>query len=73
MKVDNLTKEAILSFLREHKLFFKKEFNIDNIILFGSYARDEATKDSDIDILIEAKEKDFDKKFDLRDFLEKHS
>lgn len=30
----------------------KKEYNAEKVILFGSYARGEATEDSDVDILI---------------------
>ena len=66
-----LTKEEILSFLRKNKRFFKEKFDVDNIMLFGSYARDEATSESDVDILIESKTKSFDKQFKLKVFLEK--
>ncbi|MFH1831768.1 MAG: nucleotidyltransferase domain-containing protein [bacterium] len=71
MSESKLTKEEILNFLRKNKDFFRKNFDVDNIILFGSYARDEATPASDIDILLEAKKKDFDKQFDLKELLEK--
>jgi predicted nucleotidyltransferase len=30
----------------------KKEYHAEKVILFGSYARGEATKDSDVDILV---------------------
>jgi len=30
----------------------KKEYNAEKVILFGSYARSEATEDSDVDIFI---------------------
>ena len=30
----------------------KKEYNAEKVILFGSYARGEATADSDVDILV---------------------
>lgn len=30
----------------------KKEYNAEKVILFGSYARGEATEDSDVDILV---------------------
>ncbi len=61
MLKNGLEKEDILLFLRKNKAFFKKELDVDNIMLFGSYARDEATSDSDVDILIESKTKSFDK------------
>ncbi|MFC1841649.1 nucleotidyltransferase family protein [Candidatus Dependentiae bacterium] len=68
---NQLTKEEILDFLRKNKEFFKKKFDVDKIMLFGSYARGDATPESDIDILIESKKKSFDKKFAMKVFLEK--
>ena len=56
MPADNLSKEKILGFLRKNKPLFKKKFGVDEIMLFGSYARDEATPESDIDILIDSDE-----------------
>ena len=70
MRAESLTKEDILKFLRKNKDFFKKKFDIDNIMLFGSYARGEATDESDIDILIDTKTKDFDNRFRFKEFLE---
>ncbi len=66
-----ITKKEILLFLAQHKQLFKEKFDVDNIMLFGSYARGEATTSSDIDILIESDKKDLDKMLDLKDFLEK--
>lgn len=71
METKNLTKESILHFLREHKDLFKKEFDVDEIMLFGSYSRDEETEDSDIDILIDTEKKSFDNRFRLKELLEK--
>ena len=51
-----MTKLQIINYLKAHKEEFSKKFNIKKIALFGSYARGEANKDSDIDILIEFKE-----------------
>jgi len=48
-----MNKDIILAKLKE----LKPKFNEEGFIikgLFGSYSRDEATKDSDIDILVEA-------------------
>jgi uncharacterized protein len=71
MKKETLTKERILTSLRENKDFFKKNFDVDNIILFGSYARNEATTESDIDILIECEKKTFRNYINILRFLEK--
>ncbi len=72
MKVDTVTKESILDFLRKNKTLLKKEFDVDNIMLYGSYARDEQTDESDIDILIKSKVKSFDKLYQLKLLLEKN-
>lgn len=48
-----MTKEYIINYLSEHKDEFSQKFGITKLGLFGSYVRDEATKNSDIDILIE--------------------
>ena len=50
-----MTKEQIVNYLKAHKVEFYNRFNIEKIALFGSYARGDAHKDSDIDILIELK------------------
>ena len=55
-----MNKTEILNTLAEQKSYLIKNFEIDKIGLFGSYARDEATKDSDLDIYVEFKHKTFD-------------
>ncbi len=45
-----MTKETILNYLKTHKQNFQKKYGIVTLGLYGSYARDSATKDSDIDI-----------------------
>ncbi len=47
-----LTQSNILATLKELQPMFKKE-HVNLLGLFGSYSRDEAKEDSDIDILIE--------------------
>jgi predicted nucleotidyltransferase len=49
-----LTKEIILEKLHEYKLQIR-EFGVKKLTLFGSYARDEQKKTSDIDFLVEFK------------------
>ena len=48
-----MTKVFILDFLKKHKSEYFKEYGVTKIGLFGSYAREEATASSDIDIAIE--------------------
>ena len=50
-----MTKETILNYLKKHKQDFQEKYEIESIGLFGSYARDEAHKDSDIDIFVKMK------------------
>ena len=69
MAANIISKEEILNFLRKNKGLLKERFNVDKIMLFGSYARDEATPESDIDILIESKTKSFDAQYRLKVFL----
>jgi len=65
-----MTKNYILNFLKEHKEELKNNFSLTKIGLFGSYAKNTARKDSDIDIVIESTEKDFFLRDDLREYLE---
>ncbi|SFV68062.1 hypothetical protein MNB_SV-3-1252 [hydrothermal vent metagenome] len=64
-----MTKETILNYLISHKKEFQKKYNIDKIGLFGSYARDEATSESDIDIFVQMKA-DFFKQIGLKQQIE---
>lgn len=50
-----MTKKMILDYLATHKDRFQKLYNVNNIGIFGSYARDEATPNSDIDIVVDLK------------------
>ncbi|MFA5074602.1 MAG: nucleotidyltransferase domain-containing protein [Candidatus Babeliales bacterium] len=68
----NLDKIQILNFLKENKNFLNKEFGVIKIALFGSYAKNEARIESDIDILVQVKKKSFDNRFDIKEFLEKN-
>jgi len=64
-----MTKEYILNFLKAHKEELKHKYQVKKIGLFGSYARDEATPESDIDIIVDMPSS-FDNFFDLKYFLE---
>ncbi|WP_297484706.1 nucleotidyltransferase family protein [Sulfurimonas sp.] len=64
-----MTKEYILEFLRENKELLKENYNVTKIGLFGSYSRDEAQENSDIDLLVEMPSS-FDTYYDFKEFLE---
>jgi len=48
-----LTREDILQFLRENKERFAEQYGVTKIGLFGSFARGEATEESDVDVCVE--------------------
>jgi predicted nucleotidyltransferase len=48
-----MTKSDVLNYLSKHYQEFHNKYNVEKIGLFGSYARDEATEDSDIDIFVQ--------------------
>ena len=47
-----MTKSDILDFLSNHKEAFLKRYGVTKIGLFGSYARAEASSESDIDLFV---------------------
>ncbi|HOU14341.1 MAG TPA: nucleotidyltransferase family protein [Anaerolineae bacterium] len=56
-----LTKENIIHKLREQRTYLADHYGVKNIGLFGSYAQEQSTQASDIDLLIE-----FDRPIGLR-------
>lgn len=48
-----MRKEEILKLLAQHKPELVRRFGINYLALFGSMARDEAQKDSDVDVMVE--------------------
>lgn len=63
------TKDNIINFLKQNKQTIQDKYDVNKIALFGSFARNEATPNSDIDILVDMKPS-FDNFFDLKYFLE---
>ena len=51
--MEKLTKEFIIKEIQKRKEEIQKKFHVKHLTLFGSYARDEQTDISDIDILVE--------------------
>jgi hypothetical protein len=67
-----LNKNSILNILRENKYKICNDFGVVKIGLFGSYARDEQTDLSDIDIAVEIESQNkFRSFFGLKYYLEK--
>jgi len=67
-----MTRETIINFLKNNKKDFYDKYQISNIALFGSYARGENTKNSDVDIAIETTLTDYFKLYDFKEELEKY-
>jgi len=65
-----MTKNEILNILADNKLYIEEEFEVDKIGLFGSYAKDKQSEDSDIDIYVEFRHKTFDNLAGLWNYLE---
>ncbi len=65
-----MTKEEILELLNKHKAYIQKTYEVEKIGLFGSYARDNANEESDIDIYVEFKHNTFDNLAGLWNYLE---
>jgi predicted nucleotidyltransferase len=53
--MSNINKDVILNHLKEHLSEFKEKYEVEQIGIFGSYARDEANEASDIDIFVKMK------------------
>lgn len=51
-----MNRDQAIKILKEHKSELQQKFPLKTIALFGSYARNEQTNDSDIDVLVEFSE-----------------
>ena len=51
-----MTREEVVETLRKHKEELKKKYPVASLALFGSFARDEQTENSDVDVMVELKE-----------------
>ena len=67
--------QDILNYLSNNKQLFKQKFNIIKIGIFGSFARNEQSENSDIDIIFEmprGTEDIYNKKQELKILLKEH-
>lgn len=63
-------RDEILTILRQHRVEIQR-FGVKSLAIFGSVARDEATSESDVDLLVEFEGKvTFDRYMDLKFYLE---
>ncbi|OQX22535.1 MAG: nucleotidyltransferase [Candidatus Altiarchaeales archaeon A3] len=56
--------------LKKHKQLLNEKFKVKNIGIFGSYARGEESKDSDVDVMVEFYGPVGWEFIDLKEFLE---
>ena len=47
-----MNRDEVLNVLRAHKATLTQRFGVTELALFGSFARDQATDDSDVDVLV---------------------
>lgn len=64
------SKEKILKILGQHNAELSSRFSVKRIGLFGSYARNDALPESDIDLLVEFTRPTLDNYMDLKFYLE---
>lgn len=66
-----MSREEIISSLKKDKDTLLSEMGVQKLALFGSYATNSQTDDSDIDFLIELKDIDYKHLYNAYNFLEK--
>jgi predicted nucleotidyltransferase len=69
-KTPSLTRARILKTLRDHDEALKR-YSVKRVGLFGSYARGNQKRGSDIDLLVEFEKPTYDNFYDLIVYLEK--
>ena len=47
-----MNRDEVLAALRQHKQALREQFDVTGLALYGSFARDQADADSDVDILV---------------------
>jgi len=65
-----MDKQNIIETIRAEKAVLQSQFGVEEIGLFGSYARDMQAETSDVDILVNMKDRSMTNYFNLLDFLE---
>jgi predicted nucleotidyltransferase len=65
-----MIKQSILEFIKIEKPYLQEHFGVEEIALFGSYARNDERSESDVDILVKMNIKTIGNYFSLLDYLE---
>lgn len=65
-----MIRDEIVAELKKDKTLMFEKFGVEEIALFGSYARNEQKDDSDIDVLVKLKEPKLAKLVGVLEFLE---
>ena len=67
----SLNREQVLALLRAHKATLAQRFGVTELAVFGSFARDQAADESDVDILVSFRGKaDWQRYFGAQFYLE---
>jgi len=69
MKAHNINSERIINLLKDHNDILRK-YEVKKIGLFGSFARGDQSRNSDIDFLVEFEKPVFENFMDLAFYLE---
>ncbi len=65
-----MTRETIIETIKAEKPYLQTKFGVEEIALFGSYARGEEQMNSDVDILVKLKTKTLRNYIGIVDFLQ---
>jgi predicted nucleotidyltransferase len=66
-----MNKQSIIASIKAEKSYLREHFGVEEIALFGSYARGEENADSDVDILVSIKKPSYSLLMGLYAYLEK--
>jgi predicted nucleotidyltransferase len=67
---ENITGKEILNLLRQEKPYLRQKYGVLSIGLFGSYAKGTQSDESDVDLLVELNEPEFDALAGVQIYLE---
>ena len=75
MKNNEITHNDLIEFIKTNKKYLCGKFHLSKIGVFGSFARNEQTASSDIDLIIELEENTqniYELKIELRNYFKQH-